>query len=277
VGKSALVVTVAVAVGLSPVVTACGDTTSASGRTHRSPETSASGTRPHAGAAKIRGHHRRRHRRQHRHPPRARGATARVAYVVDGDTIALTTGAHVRFLQIDTPELASNECYATQARGLLESLLPAGARVTLRKDPALEQVDRYGRLLRYVYRGGTNLNVEMVRRGAAAPYFFDGDRGRFSGRLYSLALAARRAHRGLWGACRATRLEPDEAVTGLRAPAASAGGGSPGGRCEPGYSPCLPITSDLDCGEISDSLKPIHVTGLDPYRLDGDGDGLACE
>jgi hypothetical protein len=51
----------------------------------------------------------------------------------------------------------------------------------------------------------------------------------------------------------------------------------PGGDCEPGYSPCLPITDDLDCGDIDDSLKPIHVTGDDPYRLDGDGDGFGCD
>ncbi len=50
-----------------------------------------------------------------------------------------------------------------------------------------------------------------------------------------------------------------------------------GGRCEPGYSPCLPIVSDLDCDDINDSLKPIHVTGIDPYRLDGDADGYGCE
>jgi hypothetical protein len=49
------------------------------------------------------------------------------------------------------------------------------------------------------------------------------------------------------------------------------------GSCEPGYSPCLPVTSDLDCGDIPDSKKPIHVTGSDPYRLDSDGDGLGCE
>jgi hypothetical protein len=128
-----------------------------------------------------------------------------------------------------------------------------------------------------VYRSGANLNVEMVRRGAAAPYFFDGDHGRFSGLLYSLAVAAKRAHRGLWGACRATRLAPDEAVAALRASPPPTVGRSPGGSCEPGYTPCLPVAGDLDCGDISDSLKPIHVTGSDPYRLDGDGDGLGCE
>jgi hypothetical protein len=57
------------------------------------------------------------------------------------------------------------------------------------------------------------------------------------------------------------------------------GGGSDGssGSCEPGYSPCLPVESDLDCSQIPDSKKPIHVTGSDPYRLDADGDGLGCE
>lgn len=51
----------------------------------------------------------------------------------------------------------------------------------------------------------------------------------------------------------------------------------PAGRCEPGYSPCLPIVDDLDCGDIAEGLKPIRVTGDDPYRLDADGDGWGCE
>lgn len=52
---------------------------------------------------------------------------------------------------------------------------------------------------------------------------------------------------------------------------------APGGGCEPGYSPCLPITDDLNCDDIDDSLKPIHVTGDDPYGLDSDDDGYGCE
>jgi hypothetical protein len=55
------------------------------------------------------------------------------------------------------------------------------------------------------------------------------------------------------------------------------GGSSSGSGCEPGYSPCLPIVSDLNCSDIPDSKKPIHVTGSDPYNLDADGDGLGCE
>jgi hypothetical protein len=57
----------------------------------------------------------------------------------------------------------------------------------------------------------------------------------------------------------------------------SAGGNSTGAGCQPGYSPCLPRVADLNCDDIPESKKPIRVTGPDPYRLDGDGDGWACE
>jgi hypothetical protein len=52
---------------------------------------------------------------------------------------------------------------------------------------------------------------------------------------------------------------------------------STSGSCQPGYSPCLPRVADLDCGQIDDSKKPIHVSGDDPYRLDADGDDLGCD
>jgi endonuclease YncB( thermonuclease family) len=209
--------------------------------------------------------HRRRH---HKH------ASVALERIVDGDTIVISTGAYVRLLQIDTPELSSNECYSSAARTALERLLPVGSGLELRADPALDRVDRYGRLLRYVFRRGRNVNLEMVRRGAGAPYFYDGAQGRYAARLYALAAAAKSAHRGLWGACRATRLRPDEAVDAIRAGPPSGGGAS--GSCEAGYSPCLPIVGDLDCADIPDSKKPIRVTGSDPYRLDGNGDGLGC-
>jgi hypothetical protein len=58
----------------------------------------------------------------------------------------------------------------------------------------------------------------------------------------------------------------------------SAGGGNKNGAgCQAGYSPCLPRVADLNCDDIPESKKPITVTGSDPYGLDGDGDGLACE
>src|SRR5687768_10435667 len=133
--------------------------------------------------------------------------TGTVGVISDGDTLRLANGSRVRLVQIDTPELGS-ECYARAARTALVRLAPVGSRVTLEADPALDRLDRNGRLLRYVFRGSTNVNLALVRAGAAAPYFFGGDRGRYAARLLSEAERAREARRGMWGVCRGTVLDP---------------------------------------------------------------------
>ena len=133
-----------------------------------------------------------------------------VAYVVDGDTLRLTTGAYVRLVQIDAPETyTAHECFGERATRALRHLLPPGTRIRLVADPRLDQVDRYGRLLRYVVRerDGLDVNIRLVHDGDAAPYFYRGDRGRYAALLQRLALRARAAHRGLWGACPTTGVD----------------------------------------------------------------------
>ena len=89
----------------------------------------------------------------------------------DGDTLRTTAGRKVRLLQIDAPEL-HGDCYGKAALAALRRLAPVGTRITLVRDPALDATDRYGRQLRYVFVNGTNVNVALVREGAASPYFF---------------------------------------------------------------------------------------------------------
>jgi endonuclease YncB( thermonuclease family) len=142
--------------------------------------------------------------------------SAVVAAVYDGDTLTLRDGRRIRLVQIDTPELGTGECYSRAARTVLLNLAPPGARVVLEADVTLDKVDRYGRLLRYIRRNGSNVNLELVRRGAAAPYFYRGDRGRYAAQLMAAARAARAAKRGLWRACPGTRLDPYHAVATRR-------------------------------------------------------------
>jgi micrococcal nuclease len=144
--------------------------------------------------------------------PAPAGGEQIVERVIDGDTIRLANGDSVRLVQLDTPELDSRECYAEQARIALLRLVPEGSTVRLERDPRLDDVDRFGRLLRYVRFRGTNVNLELVRRGAAAPYFYRGDRGRYATQFLAAARAAKQHHRGLWEACPGTRLEPDRQV-----------------------------------------------------------------
>lgn len=52
--------------------------------------------------------------------------------------------------------------------------------------------------------------------------------------------------------------------------------------CDPNYSPCVPIASDVDCAGGSGNgpayvQGPVRVIGRDIYGLDYDGDGVGCE
>ncbi len=49
--------------------------------------------------------------------------------------------------------------------------------------------------------------------------------------------------------------------------------------CHSAYEPCLRITGDLNCGDLTSSQKPVRVLtpGVDPYRLDRDNNGWGCE
>ena len=106
---------------------------------------------------------------------------------------------------------------ALQATRLLSELAPPGTPVELERDPRLDDTDRFGRLLRYASAGGRTLNVVLVERGAAAPYFFRGTRGRYADELEEAAVAAQSAPRGLWAACPRARLDPERALgTGPR-------------------------------------------------------------
>jgi len=117
---------------------------------------------------------------------------ALVARVIDGDTVELADGRHVRYLGIDTPEVG--DYYANEAtarnRGLVE-----GKTIELQRGS--RDQDEYGRLLRYVYVDGTFVNAELVVEGYATAYIFDPD-DRYSQVLVQLEQYARMRELGLW-------------------------------------------------------------------------------
>ncbi len=65
-------------------------------------------------------------------------------------------------------------------------------------------------------------------------------------------------------------------------PPSAAPKSKPAPSCDPNYSGCVPIDSDVDCsGGSSNGLSyvqgPVRVIGTDIYKLDADHDGIACE
>ncbi len=123
----------------------------------------------------------------------------------------MRSGDRIRLVQIDAPELGEGECYAREALRELERLAPRGTAIELESDSRLDDADRYGRLLRYVHAAAVNVNLELVRRGAATPYFHGGDEGAYADDLLDAVAEARDDRRGMWGRCRVA-WEPDRAV-----------------------------------------------------------------
>ena len=207
-------------------------------------------------------------------------ANMTVTKVTDGDTITLSTGKKVRLLQIDTPELSEAECYSREARSALFLLLNTPGQLSLMPDPKLDNVDRYGRILRYVFIGKTNINLKLVEIGAAAPYFYRGEKGRYSAQILKAAQSAKDKSLGLWKSCPGTKLAPNAAVTTIRTVVRATSSASlEAVKCDRNYAGCVPVSQpDLDCTDIKRlGLAPVKVIGTDVHRLDGDGDGSGCD
>ena len=81
-------------------------------------------------------------------------------------------------------------------------------------------------------------------------------------------------------ACSANRPTNSDAVNSRNINGAKTAATSP--QCDPNYSGCVPIASDVDCaggkGNGPAYVKgPVKVIGRDIYGLDKDRDGIGCE
>ena len=164
-----------------------------------------------------------------------------------------------------------------EASAFTRELLPLGTAVTLERD--VSEVDRFDRLLRYVYLpDGRMANEVIVEDGYAVLATFPPD-VKHEARIRAAQTRAREAGRGLWGACVDT---PTPAPTVVPTPAPQATTAptptqDPRVGCHPSYpTVCIPPPPpDLDCGEIL--FRRFAVVGADPHRFDGDSDGVGCE
>lgn len=93
------------------------------------------------------------------------GEDAVVTLVIDGDTIEVTLNGQtqrVRYIGINTPE-RDEICYSEARQANM--LFVSGKTVRLVRD--VENTDRYGRLLRYVYVDGLFVNRALIEQGYA--------------------------------------------------------------------------------------------------------------
>jgi len=182
---------------------------------------------------------------------------ATVVRVADGDTFEISTGQRVRLIGIDTPETSDPRrpvgCFGSQATAKTKELL-LGAVVEMEKD--VSETDRYGRLLRYVYKNGLFINEILVREGYAVSSAYPPDVKYQDQFRRAQAEAVANLH-GLWSpACQLPTPESTQSSSS-----------SASWQCDCTRS-CSALSS---CQEAQYQL---HTCGCS--ARDGDNNGVAC-
>jgi len=124
-----------------------------------------------------------------------------VVRVVDGDTIHVRIGARVekvRYIGVNTPEVhhpTKGEEPGGREAAEVNRRLVEGQAVRLELD--VQERDRYGRLLAYVWIGDLMINAELVRLGYAQVMTVPPN-VRYQEVFLKLQREAREAGRGLW-------------------------------------------------------------------------------
>ena len=89
-------------------------------------------------------------------------SSAVVTHVVDGDTVVIASGEHVRLIGVDTPErdTCGYEAATRAMRRMVEDRT-----VALVNPDSVQDVDGYGRLLRFVDVGDRDAGLVQIRSG----------------------------------------------------------------------------------------------------------------
>jgi micrococcal nuclease len=236
------------------------------------------------------------------------GGTARkavVTRVIDGDTVEVRFANGevdtVRLIGVDTPETSvSNQnpseygipdtpsgsdwllMWGENAESFANNEL-AGEEVLVVTDPEGDTRGYYGRLLAYVYySNGENFGHVLLERGYARVY--TGAEFTLESEYLQIESTAQDANRGLW-AYDEEYITPTPTPTPSPVPTETSTP-TPIPTPSPTETPSevvtlpLPADGDYDCGHFDTHEQAQEVFNDhedDVYRLDGDGDGQACE
>jgi micrococcal nuclease len=216
----------------------------------------------------------------------AQNELPQVVSVGDGDTVLVKQDGKTFTLRlgcIDAPESAQTP-WGQQSANRLKQLLPSGQAVQVR---VIER-DRYGRTVAELYLGNQSVNLRMVKEGIAVVYtqYLSGC-SETKDQYLAAEAQAKAQHLGFWN--QANPLMPWDYRTGKRSNNQPSTGASPLPQQPTTASPTPTTTngnlpactnSDCDCKDFKTQAQAQQVLNAfagDPYKLDGDKDGIACE
>jgi len=192
-----------------------------------------------------------------------------VTRVIDGDTIEVVMREQtfrVRYIGMDTPEnTTKQEPFGKEATAKNSSLVN-NQTVVMVKD--VSETDQFDRLLRYVFVNGIFVNLDLVKNGYATSATYPPDVA-CADTFRQAEQEARSTGAGLWGL---PAEQPTQAIIQPTQAPPSSG------------AVCNCTGPDLDCGNFAGHKQAqacfdyCRSQGLgDVFKLDRDGNGLACE
>jgi micrococcal nuclease len=203
-----------------------------------------------------------------------------VVDVIEGDTIRVAGAGGivftVRYIGIDTPELRhptrGTECFGAEANARNRELV-MGAVVRLERD--VSDVDRFERLMRYVWLGDQLVETILLAEGYAQAYPFRPNMRR-ANEFAATEDAARESGLGLWSSC-TVDIGPSDLDDPELGPVSISLPGAPG---EFDPSRYIGRENRYNCSDFhtqAEAQAVLRADPSDPNLLDSDDDGIACE
>lgn len=208
-------------------------------------------------------------------------SSAIVVSVGDGDTFRAKQGNQTltfRLACIDAPEMAQKP-YGERSAARLKQLLPVGKTIQFRPIDR----DRYGRSVAEVFVNGRSINLTMLQEGQAVVYQ-QYLRGCNANQYLQTEAIAKNKRLAFWS--QSNPIMPWDFRKGKRSTTRSTvrtnARPAPRTSDRPSQTSGLPacVNSDCNCSDFdtqAEAQRVLNAFPNDPFRLDGDKDGVACE
>lgn len=120
-------------------------------------------------------------------------------HVIDGDTIALADGRHVRLIGINAPELGHRDKAGEPLGAVARSALAKVLAPTIYVQPGAEPRDHYGRMLAHIFQrpNGGSVEALLLQQGLAQQVMIPPN-VELADCLHHAEQTARSAGRGVW-------------------------------------------------------------------------------
>jgi len=203
----------------------------------------------------------------------------KVVSVIDGDTIKIDMNGKnetLRLIGIDTPETVDPrkpvQCFGQEASNKAKELL-LGRKVRIEKDATQGDLDKYDRLLAYIWReDGLFYNEYMVKQGYAHEYTYDTPY-KYRAQFKADETYARENQLGLWSpnTCNGDTTKENSAPPIITPSNVSVPEGT---TCSSNAYNCSDFKTHAEAQAVFEYCGGVDN---DIHKLDSDGDGQSCE